>query len=145
MSESPKNKNPNNDYRATLNLPQTAFPMKADLVKKEPETLKRWQESDLYGALLKKNAAGKKFVLHDGPPYANGSIHFGHILNKILKDIIVRYKAQRGFESPYVPGWDCHGLPIEHQVDKDLGAKKKGMSQLEIRKACREYAQKFVN
>ncbi|HEX5035869.1 MAG TPA: isoleucine--tRNA ligase [bacterium] len=143
MSESPKNNK--NDYRSTLNLPQTAFPMKADLVKKEPETLKRWQESGLYAALLKKNASGKRFVLHDGPPYANGSIHFGHILNKILKDVIVRYKALRGFESPYVPGWDCHGLPIEHQVDKDLGAKKKGMSQLEIRKACREYAQKFVN
>ena len=86
-----------------------------------------------------------KFVLHDGPPYANGSIHFGHILNKILKDIIVRYKSMTGFQSPYVPGWDCHGLPIEHQVDKELGAKKKGMKKSEIRKACREYATRFVN
>jgi isoleucyl-tRNA synthetase len=119
--------------------------MKADLVKKEPETLKRWRETDLYGAIQKKNAGRKRFVLHDGPPYANGNIHFGHILNKTLKDIIVRYKSLKGFDSPYVPGWDCHGLPIEHQVDKDLGAKKKGMNKLEIRKACREYAQKFVS
>jgi len=132
------------DYRTTLNLPQTEFPMKADLVRREPETLKRWQETDLYRSILKKNAGRPKFVLHDGPPYANGSIHFGHILNKILKDIIVRYKNMSGFQSPYVPGWDCHGLPIEHQVDKDLGAKKKGMSPFEIRKACRDYAMKFV-
>ncbi|HSA59448.1 MAG TPA: isoleucine--tRNA ligase [bacterium] len=141
MSELKKN----NDYRATLNLPQTAFPMKAELAKKEPETLKRWREIGLYGAIRRKNAGGPKFVLHDGPPYANGNIHFGHILNKTLKDIIVRYKSLKGFDSPYVPGWDCHGLPIEHQVDKDLGAKKKGMGKLEIRKACREYAKKFVD
>lgn len=149
MSESPidnqKTNNEKKDYRSTLNLPQTAFPMKADLANKEPETIKRWQETDLYGALQKKNAGGPTFVLHDGPPYANGNIHFGHILNKTLKDIIVRYKNLKGFRSPYVPGWDCHGLPIEHQVDKNLGAKKKGMSKLEIRKACREYAQNFVN
>ncbi len=139
MSE-PKNKN----YRDTLNLPQTAFPMKADLVHKEPGVLKQWEEADLYHALLRKNQGRPKFILHDGPPYANGSIHFGHILNKVLKDIIVRYKNMTGFQGPFVPGWDCHGLPIEHQVDKDLGPKKRSMSKLEIRKACREYARKYV-
>ncbi len=132
------------DYRATLNLPQTAFPMKADLVNKEPEILRRWQETDLYHSILKKNEGRPKYILHDGPPYANGSIHFGHILNKILKDMIVKYKSMSGFLSPFVPGWDCHGLPIEHQVDKDLGPKKQGMKKLEIRRECRKYAEKFV-
>ncbi len=136
---------PKKDYRATLNLPQTDFPMKADLARREPEALKAWNEADLYRAILKKNADGAKFILHDGPPYANGNIHFGHILNKILKDMIIRYQGLKGNYSPYIPGWDCHGLPIEHQVDKDLGPKKKSMSRLEIRKACREYAQKFVD
>ncbi len=133
------------NYRDTLNLPQTVFPMKADLVKKEPEVLKKWEETHLYSSILKKNEGGPKFILHDGPPYANGSIHFGHILNKVLKDIIIKYKNMSGSYSPYIPGWDCHGLPIEHQVDKDLGSKKKSMTKTEIRLACRDYAMKFVN
>ncbi len=118
--------------------------MKADLVRREPETLKKWYEENLYQRVLKKNEAKPKFILHDGPPYANGNIHFGHVLNKVLKDIIIKYKNMSGFLSPYVPGWDCHGLPIEHQVDRDLGPKKKGMTKIEIRKACRDYAMKFV-
>jgi isoleucyl-tRNA synthetase len=134
----------NNKYRDTLNLPQTAFPMKADLVKREPEFLKKWEEEKLYQQVLKKNAGRPKYILHDGPPYANGNIHFGHILNKVIKDIIIKHKNMTGFYSPYVPGWDCHGLPIEHQVDKDLGSKKKEMSKLDIRRECRKYAAKFV-
>jgi isoleucyl-tRNA synthetase len=134
-----------NNYKETLNLPQTAFPMKADLVRKEPEILKRWQETHLGQAVLRKNSGRPKFILHDGPPYANGSIHFGHILNKILKDVIVKFKSMTGHQAPFVPGWDCHGLPIEHQVDRDLGPRKKKMGKIEIRKACREYAMKFVN
>lgn len=146
MSESPNNQNPATmDYRSTLNLPQTQFPMKADLVRKEPEVLKKWESEKIYASLLKKNGEKPKFILHDGPPYANGSIHFGHILNKILKDIIVRYKNMNGLFSPYVPGWDCHGLPIEHQVDRDLGPKKRTLSKIEIRQACRDYAMKFVS
>lgn len=132
------------NYRDTLNLPQTTFPMKADLIKREPEVLKKWEETHLYSAILKKNESGPKFILHDGPPYANGSIHFGHILNKVLKDIIIKYKNMSGAYSPYIPGWDCHGLPIEHQVDKDLGSKKKSMTKTDIRRACRDYAMKFV-
>lgn len=118
--------------------------MKADLVRREPETLKKWHEENLYQKILEKNEGKPKFILHDGPPYANGNIHFGHILNKVLKDIIIKYKNMSGCLSPYVPGWDCHGLPIEHQVDRDLGPKKKGMTKIEIRKACRDYAMKFV-
>ena len=141
MSEDPKKP----DYKSTLNLPKTDFPMKADLANKEPLTVRNWSENQIYQKMIQKNEGKKKFVLHDGPPYANGHIHFGHILNKVLKDIIVKYKNMAGFQSEYIPGWDCHGLPIEHQVDKDLGSKKKEMSIVEIRQACREYAQKFVN
>lgn len=132
-------------YRDTLHLPQTEFPMKADLAKREPLVLEKWEKDQLYQKILETNKNGPKFILHDGPPYANGNIHFGHILNKILKDIIVRYHNMLGHYSPYIPGWDCHGLPIEHQVDKDLGPKKKTMSKTDIRKACRDYAMKFVN
>ncbi len=133
------------NYRDTLHLPQTDFPMKADLVKKEPDQLQRWEDQKLYQARLKQNAGGPKFILHDGPPYANGNIHFGHILNKTLKDMIVRYRSMKGNYAPYVPGWDCHGLPIEHQVDKTLGAKKKDMTRVQVRQACRDYAMKFVD
>ena len=144
------------DYKSTLNLPQTAFPMKADLPKREPELLKRWQEMDLYGLLrrqgrerAKAKAAALggdgKYILHDGPPYANGYIHMGTALNKILKDIIVKSRQMEGFDAVYVPGWDCHGLPIEHEVDKKLGAKKRGLSKLEIRRECRAYAEKFID
>ena len=106
------------DYQKTLNLPNTNFSMKANLAQREPEVLKTWETNDLYGQIRRKSAGKKKFVLHDGPPYANGNIHIGHALNKILKDMVVKYKTMTGFDSPYVPGWDCHGLPIEHQLFK---------------------------
>ena len=101
-------------YKETLNLPQTSFPMKGDLPKREPEWLAAWEREGLYTKIRKKSAGRPKYILHDGPPYANGPIHIGHALNKILKDIIVKYKTMRGFDSHYVPGWDCHGLPIEY-------------------------------
>jgi isoleucyl-tRNA synthetase len=107
-----------NDYKKTLNLPQTDFPMKANLAAREPEVLKHWQEINLYGKLREQGQSRPKYVLHDGPPYANGDIHIGHAVNKILKDIIVKARTLSGFDAPYVPGWDCHGLPIEHAVEK---------------------------
>ncbi|GBE36702.1 isoleucine--tRNA ligase [bacterium BMS3Bbin07] len=119
--------------------------MKANLARKEPETLKFWQERDIYKKLQDKNRPAKSFILHDGPPYANGHIHMGHALNKVLKDIIVKYKSMLGCYSPFVPGWDCHGLPIELQVDKNLGKKKHTTPVIEKRKLCREYAERFVN
>ncbi|MDA8087406.1 MAG: isoleucine--tRNA ligase [Nitrospiraceae bacterium] len=133
------------DYKDTLNLPATGFPMKANLPQKEPAMLKAWQETKLYARLLEKNRDGEKFILHDGPPYANGHIHMGHALNKVLKDIIIKYKTMKGFSSPYVPGWDCHGLPIELQVDKGLGQMKNQTTALEKRRLCREYAARFVD
>src|SRR4030066_646810 len=133
------------DYKDTLNLPKTDCPMKADLDKNEAQTLKRWETAGLYAKTMDSGKGREKYILHDGPPYANGNIHIGHALNKILKDIIVKSKSMEGFDAPYVPGWDCHGLPIEHQVDKSLGAKKRGMSKPEIRQLCREYAEKYVN
>ena len=131
------------DYKATLNLPQTAFPMKANLPEREPEMLAKWAREQLYQCIQEAGRGRPRYVLHDGPPYANGRIHIGHALNKILKDIIVKAKTMEGFHAPYVPGWDCHGLPIEHQVLKELGDKKKTLSQVEIRKRCREYAEKY--
>ena len=107
------------DYKSTLNLPQTAFPMKADLVTREPERLSKWEASSLYQKIQERRAGAEKYVLHDGPPFANGDVHIGTGLNKILKDLIVKYKSLRGFHAPYVPGWDCHGLPIEFQVSQD--------------------------
>jgi isoleucyl-tRNA synthetase len=133
------------DIKDTLNLPQTGFPMKANLTQKEPEMLKFWEDNKIYEKLQNKNSRSKHYILHDGPPYANGHIHIGHALNKILKDIIVKFKAMQGFYSPYVPGWDCHGLPIELQVDKNLGEKKDRVDILEKRKLCKEYAEKFVD
>ncbi len=133
------------DYKSTLHLPKTDFPMKADLANKEPAWIQHWRENKIYEKMIQKNEGHPKFVLHDGPPYANGHIHFGHILNKILKDITVKYKNLSGFQSELIPGWDCHGLPIELQVDKDLGSKKKEMSVVQIRQACRTYAQKYVD
>ena len=132
------------DYRQTLNLPRTDFPMKADLPRREPLLLEAWDRADLYGTIRKARAGRPPFILHDGPPYANGHIHLGQTLNKILKDIVVKSRTMMGFDAPYVPGWDCHGLPIEHQVDKDLGSKKSGMGPMEIRAACRAYAEKFI-
>jgi isoleucyl-tRNA synthetase len=133
------------DYKKTLNLPKTKFPMKASLVRKEPEQLREWEQSGLYAKICNNMKGRPKFVLHDGPPYANGHIHIGTALNKILKDIIVRSKQMTGFDSVYVPGWDCHGLPIEHNVDKELGKSKKDKTQSEIRKLCRAYAEKFID
>ncbi|MDO9070225.1 MAG: class I tRNA ligase family protein, partial [Deltaproteobacteria bacterium] len=121
------------NYKETLNLPRTDFPMKADLPRREPLFLKRWAEIDLYGRIRAQSQGRPKFVLHDGPPYANGHIHLGHALNKILKDIIVKSRQMTGYDSPYVPGWDCHGLPIEHQVDKETKAKGASLSKVEVR------------
>jgi isoleucyl-tRNA synthetase len=133
------------DYKETLNLPKTAFPMKANLAQKEPEWLKHWEQIGLYQKIRQASAGRKKFILHDGPPYANGNIHIGHALNKTLKDIIIKSKQMSGFDAPYVPGWDCHGLPIEHQVDKEFGPKRKTLTQTEIRQRCRAYAEKFID
>jgi isoleucyl-tRNA synthetase len=133
------------DYKETLNLPRTTFPMKADLPRREPLFLERWAKMDLYGKIRALSLGRPKFILHDGPPYANGHIHLGHALNKILKDIIIKSRQMTGYDSPYVPGWDCHGLPIEHQVDKELKAKKIRLSQVEVRQRCRAYAGKFID
>ncbi len=135
---------PRADFKATLNLPQTDFPMRGNMGQREPELLARWGELKLYDRIREATRGRPLFVLHDGPPYANGSIHYGHILNKVLKDIIVKYRTMAGYRSIYRPGWDCHGLPIELQVDRDLGPKKANLSTLEIRKICREYALRFV-
>ena len=128
------------DYKDTVHLPKTSFPMRASLGENEPKQVQAWQDEKLYEELLAKNAAGPKYVMHDGPPYANGSIHQGHFLNKILKDLVVKFHLCSGHLTDYVPGWDCHGLPIERQVDKLLGAKKKEMSPGDVRRACRKYA-----
>ncbi|MBU3982175.1 MAG: class I tRNA ligase family protein, partial [Proteobacteria bacterium] len=132
------------DYRDTLNLPQTNFNMKANLSQKEPLLLKRWEKEDLYGQLQERGQNKPLYVLHDGPPYANGHIHLGTAFNKILKDIILKSRRMAGFQAPYIPGWDCHGLPIEHNVDKELGDKKKVIPKLSKRGACRKYAEKWV-
>jgi len=133
------------DYKKTLNLPNTKFPMKASLAKREPEQLKHWEEGRLYDNIRQASKGRELFILHDGPPYANGHIHIGTALNKILKDFIVRSRQMAGFDAVYVPGWDCHGLPVEHNVEKDLGPKKLKMSQSEIRRLCRTYAEKFID
>jgi len=134
-----------NDFKQTMNLPQTEFPMRANLSQREPEWLRFWDEMDIYRRSLEANEGGPTFILHDGPPYANGHIHMGTAFNKVFKDLIVKYKTMRGFWSPYVPGWDCHGQPIEHQVEKNLGPNKmKETSQAELRTLCREYALEFV-
>ena len=133
------------NYKETLNLPKTVFPMKANLVEKEPEMLERWESIDLYKLIRQSSMGRKRFHLHDGPPYANGHIHMGTAFNKVLKDIIIKSRQMAGFDAPYVPGWDCHGLPIEHRVDGELGARKKEMSQAEIRGFCRRYAEKYID
>ena len=132
------------DYRATLNLPQTNFKMKANLSQKEPEFLKQWEKEDLYGQIEAETKDKPLYVLHDGPPYANGHIHLGTAFNKVLKDIILKSKRMAGYHCPYVPGWDCHGLPIEHNVDKELGSKKNEIPILSVRAACRKYAEKWI-
>jgi len=133
------------DYKNTLNLPKTAFSMKANLANKEPRILEQWNEIDLYNLRLEKDIDKQHFVLHDGPPYANGDIHLGTVLNKVLKDIVVKYKSMVGYYCPFVPGWDCHGQPIEHEVEKKLGKKKEKISQIALREECKRYALKFVD
>src|SRR5580658_450248 len=133
------------DLKKTINLPQTGFSMKANLGQLEPKLLAQWDAAGLYERIREARKGRPSYILHDGPPYANGNIHLGHALNKLLKDFIVRLKTMEGYDSPYIPGWDCHGLPIEFQVDNELGSKKAGMSQVEIRAACRKYAEKYVN
>lgn len=132
------------DYKETLNLPKTDFPMKANLARKEPELLGMWETIGLYDKIRESLSGNKTYILHDGPPYANGSIHLGTALNKILKDMVVKSKNMSGLDGVYVPGWDCHGLPIEHQVDKELGDRRYELSQAEKRRFCRSYAEKYV-
>ena len=132
-------------YDHTLNLPKTDFPMRAKLPTREPEILEHWDKQEIYHKVLRKNSGRRKFILHDGPPYANGNIHLGTTLNKILKDIIVKYHSMKGFDAPYVPGWDTHGLPIEQQAIKNLGINRHEISPVEFRKNCRDYALKFVD
>ena len=133
------------EWKDTLNLPRTDFPMKANLQTAEPQALARWEAMGLYDRIREARAGRPKFVLHDGPPYANGQIHLGTALNKILKDFVIKSRTMAGFDVPYLPGYDCHGLPIELKVDRELGSKKRGMSLAEVRRACREYAGRYTD
>ena len=132
------------DYKNTLNLPETGFPMRGDLAKREPVMLKNWYDKQLYQKIRQATKGKKSFILHDGPPYANGNIHIGHAVNKILKDIIVKSKTALGFDSPYIPGWDCHGLPIELKVEGLVGKPNEKVTAAEFRQKCREYAAEQV-
>ena len=132
-------------YKATLNLPETDFPMRGNLAQREPEMLARWEEIGLYQKIRQARAGRDQFILHDGPPYANGSIHIGHAVNKILKDIIVKSQTLSGKDAPYVPGWDCHGLPIELKVEEKVGKVGEKVTAAEFRKHCREYAAEQVD
>ena len=129
------------NYKETLNLPKTEFPMKANLTSREPEILSRWENENLYEQIQKARENDPVFVLHDGPPFANGDVHMGTALNKVLKDLIVKSRAMAGFRAPYIPGWDCHGLPIEFKVVKE----SKGLSPLEVRKRSEAYARKYID
>jgi isoleucyl-tRNA synthetase len=133
------------ELKATINLPKTAFPMKANLPQNEPKMLERWEQMGIYGRIRQARKGAPRYVLHDGPPYTSGPIHLGTALNKCLKDFIVKSKTMAGFDAPYVPGWDCHGLPIEIKVDKELGGKKLQMRPTEVRAACRKYAEKYLD
>ncbi|MGF7185736.1 isoleucyl-tRNA synthetase [Desulfitispora alkaliphila] len=133
------------EYNETLNLPKTEFPMRGNLPKREPDIVKKWEEIDIYQRVKENNSGKPKFILHDGPPYANGDIHLGHTLNKVLKDMVVKYKSMAGYDSPYVPGWDTHGLPIEQQAIKNLGLNREKVDVVEFRRQCRDYALKFVD
>jgi len=145
MVITPKMDPQNVDLKQTINLPKTAFPMKANLPQAEPKMLARWEKENLYARIRASRAGRPVYILHDGPPYANGRIHLGTAFNKILKDFVVKSKTMAGFDSPYVPGWDCHGLPIEIKVDNELGARKAQMEPVAIRRACRKYAEKYVD
>ena len=129
------------DYKNTLNMPKSGFPMRAGLPKREPEMLKHWEEMDLYNLMLKKNEGKPRFALHDGPPFSNGGLHMGHALNKSLKDFITRSYAMRGYYTPYIPGWDNHGMPIESAIIKQNKLNHKAMPVSEFRSACHEFAQ----
>jgi len=128
------------DYKPTLNLPDTAFPMRGNLPQREPQRLAQWYEMDLYSRIREVSAGRPKFILHDGPPYANGSIHIGHAVNKVIKDMIIKSKTLSGFDAPYTPGWDCHGLPIEHKVETMIGKAGEKVPYREFRQKAREYA-----
>src|SRR5438094_552599 len=132
------------EWKDTVNLPRTDFPMKANLPTSEPRMLARWREMDIYGRIRERRNGAPKFVLHDGPPYANGNIHMGTAMNKILKELVVKSRSMAGFDAPYVVGYDCHGLPIELQVDRELGPKKRQMAVADFCRACRAYAERFV-
>ena len=132
------------DFNETLNLPKTDFPMRAGLPAREPEMLARWEQEDVYNELLKKNEGKPRFSLHDGPPFSNGDLHMGHALNKALKDFIVRSYAMRGFYTPYIPGWDNHGMPIESAIIKEQKLNRKAMSVADFRTACHDYAEKYI-
>jgi isoleucyl-tRNA synthetase len=131
-------------YRDTLNLPKTSFSMKANLVQREPQLRKEWVKNNIYDKIRRARQGEPLYILHDGPPYANGDIHMGHVINKVLKDFVVKYKTMTGFDAPYVPGWDCHGLPIESKVVGELGDKMRGKPKLDIRRECMKYASKYV-
>lgn len=133
------------NYKETLNLPKTDFPIRAKLAQVEAELLSHWEDGKIYEKILQNRATAPKYILHDGPPYPNGDIHLGHALNKVLKDIVVKYKAMAGFQAPYLPGWDCHGLPIETQLIKELGDKRKDLGVVEFRRKCKDYALKYVD
>src|ERR1700737_1850124 len=133
------------ELKATINLPKTAFPMKANLPQNEPKMLARWEEMRIYERIREARRGSPTYILHDGPPYTSGPIHLGTALNKCLKDFIVKSKTMAGYDAPYVPGWDCHGLPIEIKVDKELGGKKLQMKPTDVRLACRKYAEKFLD
>lgn len=133
------------DYKDTLNLADTPFPMRADLAKREPKWLEEWQNDDLYAKVRAKKSGLPKYILHDGPPYANGQIHLGHAVNKVLKDIITKSKNLSGFDAVYVPGWDCHGLPIEQKVEQKVGKVGQKVDAREFRRLCREYAKSQID
>jgi isoleucyl-tRNA synthetase len=145
-TEKPKKpEKPGAAYKETLNLPQTSFPMEAKLVQNEPARLKTWDETRLYEKILAARAKSPRWVLHDGPPFANADIHIGHVINHVLKDVVIRFRTMQGYLSPYIPGWDCHGLPIEHLIQQKLGAKIREMPPEEVRRLCHEHAQKFID
>ena len=133
------------DYKSTLNLPDTAFPMRGNLAQREPGMLQDWEKRDLYKKIRTARAGANMFILHDGPPYANGNIHIGHAINKVLKDIIVKSKTLSGFDAPYIPGWDCHGLPIEVKVESLVGKPGVKVDAAQFRQECRKYAQSQVD
>src|SRR5262249_43131254 len=133
------------ELKMSLNLPKTNFSMKANLPQNEPKWLEKWEKTGTYQEIRESRKGRPQYIFHDGPPYANGPLHEGHALNKTLKDFVVKSKTMAGFDSPYVPGWDCHGLPIEIKVDETLGRKKLEMAPLDVRQACRKYAQKYLD